>query len=552
LESGVAGDIDLLAGTMLAGKNALITSGFYVLSTGITIATSLKIRVADSTLIHFLASESGSIFHVPTDRPDEQLNTTNPRVLGGFTPGTTNYVGLDFVRLADDTTVDLVEFIDSSSDLETPVQVPLARTLDYRIVIGTLDFENNPGVAPIAKVIVDDVGNINGLIDARQIAFRLGSGGTVPNILNSYSWPAGRHENTVGDTFVGGDKAIASFKEWMDATMTRMWELGGGEYWYSPTNPINERLARTGSPFVSNGEYFEWDGTNLHWKGLIWMFANSTGVFNAVANQTTDQVGLTDLVDGDCIYVDVDRTANRSGGSSLVAAKGQLATLGTPLIPGSRFVIAWNHGGSIYTRDQSYAVNSAFKLATTSAAGMVELNAADSLAATPPKVATIDTYAGVVMGEGLSRGRSGFGLGGGSLNIGGGDNDTGDVNIYATGTSQVSVLGNNNFSVTQTSALMVFQEDDFTTDIQNLTVRLVGWNVGTLNREDAHQFEAGGAMGWRNTLFPPQTPSPSGTMPIRSKFFMRDNGLSTPNTRDQFCIMSWDGSVTVIWESATY
>jgi hypothetical protein len=241
IESAVAGDFDVLAGTMVAGQTPEIISGFNVISTGITVATNLKVHVAGGSVIHFLASISGSIFNVSVNRADEQLNSTNPRIIGSFTPSQVNYVGLDFVRLSDATTTDLVEFIDTESLQETPVDVPLARTVDYRIVITTLDFDNNPGIAPVAKVTVDGSGNITTIQDARNQQFRLGSGGTVPNIQNSFPWPAGRKENTVsGDPFVGGDKALASFKQWMDAVMTRLWEVGGGEYWYSPTEFGNE------------------------------------------------------------------------------------------------------------------------------------------------------------------------------------------------------------------------------------------------------------------------------------------------------------------------
>jgi hypothetical protein len=549
LESAVAGDIDLLAGVMIAGKAPLITAGFYVLSTGITIATGLKIRVADSSLIHFLASESGSIFHVPSDRPDEQLNSVNPRIIGGFTAGMVNYIGLDFVREADDSTVDLVEFIDSDSELETPVQVPLGRTLDYRIVITTLDFDNNPGICPVAKVTLDDTNNITLLEDARHFAFRLGTGGTLPNIKNSYAWPAGRAENLTGDTFVGADKAISNFKDWMDAIMSRMWEVGGGEYWYSPTNPINERLARTGSPFVSNGEYFEWDGTNIHWKGLVWIFANSTGVVNPVQDQTSDSPGLTDLVDGECIYVDVDRTQD----TTIIAAKAALATLGSPEIPGSRYVIAWRHGNDIYTRDQSYAVNSAFKNATTAAGGMVKLSATNGTSSFPAQVATVDDINYFAYAGGLSRSGDFFG-GAGDIQIGGrSSSDHNNLLITTEDQYETRVEAENNFLINGVSALTIVQHKAFTSEPRHLMLRLRAYNGDADRLEDAMLFETGGSQQWK--LYPtafPSAPVNTTTSPMVGKEFHRTNQLSTPNTRNQHCMQWQDGTVTVLAEGPAY
>ncbi len=556
IESAVAGDFDLLAGSMLAGKIPLITNGFYVLTTGITLATDLKIRVAGGSLIHFLASESGSIFHVPEDRDDEQLNSTNPRVLGSFTPSQVNYVGLDFIREADDTTVDLVEFIDTQSMRETPVQVPLARTTDYRIVISTLDFDNNPGVCPIAKVLVDSVGAITTIEDSRSQMFRLGMGGTLPNIYSSFAWPDGRKESLNSDTFTGGDKGISSLKQWMDGIMSRLWEVGGGEFWYSPTNYANERLARQGDPFVSNGEYFEWDGVNLHWQGLVWIFANSSGVVNEVADQTGDADGLTNLIDGECIYVDVDRTTNKTGGDALTAVKGSLALLGSPTIPGTRYVLAWCHDDGtdlqIYTRDQSYPVNSAFTLATTAAAGMVQLSATNFTTSYPAQVATVDTIFFHAFAAGLSRGGDFFG-GAGDITLGG---DSNDYNIILRTTAlnyETRVEAENSYAINGVAALTVHQHSDYTVNGTNLLLRLQGYDGSFDNQsEDRFHFETSGAMVWGEVASTPGPPPNTSQVPLIAKTYFRTNGYGTPNTRDQHCIMDRDGNVTVIWEGPAY
>lgn len=551
LESAVAGDFDMVAGTIMAGKAPVVVNGFYLVTAGITQSTHLQLTVADSMLIHFYASESGSVFHVPFDRAAETLNTTNPRIVGSWTPSAVNYVGVDLIRLTDSTTTDLVQFIDPNSLLEDPKEVPLARTLDYRIYISAADFDSSPSVCPIAKVTLDAFGGVLEVEDAREFMFRLGSGGTSPDIQHSFPWVAGRKEGSTGDEFAGGDKAIQSFKAWMDATMTRLWEIGGGEYWYSQTADRNVVLARTGTVFVSSGEYFEWDGSNLHWKGLVVTFANSTGHFNVITDQTVDSAGLTDLADGQCIYVDIDRAQDRTGGSSLVAKKAPLVTLGDPTTPGSRWVLAWRYGTHIYVRDQSYAIGSSFKLATTAAAGNVLLSATDS--AVPTAVATVNSVSYFAYAAGLSRDALDFIGGAGDIVIGGfGANDH---NIkFRTFRDQDEVLaeGSHVYTAGAMAPFRAHNESDFTANLEDLTMRLSAFNVGSTFDEDAHHFESGGAIGFRNVLFPPQTPNPTATRPIRSKVFFRDNGVSTPNTRDQFVVMWFDGNTTVIAESNTY
>lgn len=446
-ESSVAADFDDLAGRIVAGARPRVVSGFKPLSTGAVgaPATSLKISVAGSKVLHPLASEPGSMHVVPADRALEQLTGTNPRVEGSWTAGATNYVGIDLRRAADDSTADVVQFLDPEEEDEFPEEVPLARTMDYVLTISTTGFDASPSVCPVAIVVVDGSGVVTSLEDARQLLLRLGTGGTVPDPLASWQWPEGRHEETAVDGFSGGDKVFSSLKDWLDAAMTRMWELGGGEHWYSPTADRNVRMIKTSTPF-SNSEWFEWDGTNLHWKNLRMVFDNSTGTFNDVANQTSDSAGLTDLADGECIYVDIDRTQNLTGGSALLAVKSPLSTLGTPVVPGSRYVLAWRSGTSVFGRDSAFPVGTTFTVATNTNLGIVQLTYA---AGTPsvPKVAPQDAD-GRIHNTATANNKAGFegtshGSGPGVKGNGGSSNGDGvwgvangtGIGVRATGSS---------------------------------------------------------------------------------------------------------------------
>lgn len=384
LESSLAADIDTLAGRMLAGKQPLVLKGFNVLTTGAigAQASNLQVNVADGLVQHFSASESGTIFWVPRDRALETLNSINTKLAGSFAASQTNYVGLDLRRTADDTTSDNLQFLTGNGSSETSKTVPLARTLDYRFVVSTVDFSSQATVLPLAIVTTDANNNVLTIADARRMMFRLGQGGDFPNRYSAYSWPGTRFENQHDqsgefdynvDVFSGGDKSIGSYKEWMDAVMTRLKEIGGGEYWYSATADRNVNMIWTGSPFTG-GENFEWDGTNLHWKGLRFLFDNSNGTFNDVADQISNSTGLTNLNDGDCVYVDLDRTQNLTGGSSLVALKAPLSTLGSPTSGTARYIFAWRNGANIYTRQWRYAVGTSSIPATTTTLGVVKLN----------------------------------------------------------------------------------------------------------------------------------------------------------------------------------
>ncbi len=416
VESGVAGDFDVLAGKIISGTRPLIVSGFNVITTNAygAPATSLQITTAGSLVIHYLASESGSIFSVPSDRTVETLSSSNTRIQGGFTANSTNYVGIDLRRSSDSSTADVVQFINTVTETETPQRVALARTLDYVFVISTSDFSSLSGICPIAKVVTNSTNSVTSIVDARNMFGRLGTGGTVPDSQYAYPWPGSRTTEDA-DGFSDGDKSITSLKEWMDATMTRLWELGGGEYWYSPTADRNVQMVRAGATFT-NGEWFEWVTGDLHWKGISFVFDNSLGAhYNDVADQTSDSPDLTDLTTGQCIYVDLDRTTDRTGVTALVPVKTVLLTLGTPVVPGSRYIIAWNLGGTIYTRDSSFPVGATFSVATTTSLGIVKLSSAPADAANPyvPSLDSNGQFTNTATGA-ASAGWVGVGFGTGS------------------------------------------------------------------------------------------------------------------------------------------
>lgn len=415
-DASVAGDFDVLAGQIISGKEPLVVSGFQVITSntmGID-ASSVQIVTANSLAMHFLASENGTIFNVPADRPIETLNASNPRLSGAFTANTVNFVGFDLRRSADASTSDVVQFLDANTLLETAKRVPLARTLDYVITISTQDFSLTPGVCPIARIMTDANNRVTSIEDARNMFGRLGSGGSVPNATSSYTWPGGRTESTDNSLFNDGDKQIVSLKQWMDAVMTRLWEEGGGEHWYSATADRNVMLVRTGARFP-NGEFFSWDGTTLAWQGLSFVFDNSTGFRNDITNSSIA------LPDGYCLYVDLDRTQNRiAGTNSLTAAIAPMSTLGTPTIPGARWILAWRVGSGnfcIFTRDSSFPVNSSFLPATDTSLGIVKLTYASSVAPAPVVAVVNSSFQAVITG--VSRANPGGGSPGpGTLSFG--------------------------------------------------------------------------------------------------------------------------------------
>jgi hypothetical protein len=371
IESAIAGDFDTLAGGILSGKQPYIVRGFTLSNTGAASpAINIQVNTAGGVVLHYGASESGTILMVPTNRAAEQLVVTNARVQGGFTSGQDNYIGIDFIREEDSSTSDVVQFIDAVSKVETPKTIPLARSLDYKIVISTTPFSSAPTICPLAVVRVAADGTITWVKDARSMYFRLATGGDSPNPLGLYAWPEGRNPESV-NSFAGGDKAITHEREWKSAVMQRLWEISGGEYWYSDTTDRNTKFIR--SPPGTLADNFTWDGTTVKWEGLGIVLSNSTASYNSITGNTG--AGLT-LADGECLYVDVDRFTQNA---VLTMQKGTASALGTPGRVGSRFVLAWRKGALLYARGNDTEIGRVLPLATTAVTGILRTSTAQQI-----------------------------------------------------------------------------------------------------------------------------------------------------------------------------
>lgn len=615
IESGVAGDFDVLAGNLIAGRTASVAKGFKIVTTGITgiSASALQLQVAGSILVHYEASETGSVFQVPADRAVEVLSNSNSRVSGGWTFNAVNYIGIDLVRSADSTTSDTIMTLDPTTNQETPQIIPLARTLDYKIVISTTNFSASPGIAPVAKVSVSSTGTISGagsITDCRSMLFSLASGGDSASETNVYGWPNGRTPGTVFSG--GGDKAFSSLKDWMQGVMTRIWELGGGEKWYSQTADRNVFLCFGPHPNIAAGqlvENFNWDGTDLTWEGVSVAFDNSTGYYNTINDQITASAGLTNLVDGECIYVDIDRTAN----STLTAKKAVWATLSGGGVPGSRFVIAGRKGSSVFVRNQPWAVgNAPVSLATDISPGLIQLSAgfatttadyglikldaafaataadygliklAAAFAATAGDyglinrssafkatdvlygliktytapgadtiVPLIDSGTGIVACNGLSRSVAG------DITIGGTANDQ-NIYINPTTSKKVSISTSNTTTPTSDSnlekaALAVYNDDNtYAGTVASF------WGKTFIPPIFAGAFLSEGSIAiprvYNGSAATPVSPNNITQMGLGCKFFVRNSpAVVAPNWKLQLCIQ-WPGEATpvVIAESPLY
>ena len=179
IESATSNDFDeLLSGLVTGSGNGYILRGFEISMSGAIggSASGLQLIVDSGCVFHSSSKESGTFFLVPSGTSPEILNSTiNTKVVGAFTPNAVNYIGIEYQRAVDDSTSDQIYLWDPTNKNETSKTVPLAKTLNYTVVITTSVWASN--VLPIAKVTTDVANNVVDVTDDRDMLFRLGKGG---------------------------------------------------------------------------------------------------------------------------------------------------------------------------------------------------------------------------------------------------------------------------------------------------------------------------------------------------------------------------------------
>ena len=245
IDSYGAGDWKYFLKGIVGGDKPYILKGFDVIDPGNAIGTqSCSIRVADS-IVFYPGSNSGSFFH--------GLEENHPQaapLVPELRKNAVNYVYLTFSTF--NTSVDTRAFWDPDKDGgvggEFTQDINTESVLKVDVNVSTGSFPAN--TIPVAKITVGPV-VITRIEDARDMMFRLGSGGINPNPFNTYGWrslPSAGYEREEPPTqmlaggvnpFQGADKNIYTLKEWMDAVMSKLRELGGTTYWYDDTSSFS-------------------------------------------------------------------------------------------------------------------------------------------------------------------------------------------------------------------------------------------------------------------------------------------------------------------------
>jgi hypothetical protein len=243
IDSYNAGDWKYFLKGFVGDTKPFILKGFDIIDPQTAIGTqSCSIKIADS-VVFYPGSQAGAFYHGLAEG-----NVNAQPLVPELRKNAVNYVYLTFST--SNTSVDTRAFWDPDKDVgaggEFAQDVNTESVLTVTVNVSTGSFPDN--TIPVAIVTVGPV-VITAIEDARDLLFRLGSGGISPNPYNKFDFPAlpsSSFERAEPSTimvspsdpnpFQGADKNISNMKDWMDAVMTKLNELGGTRFWYEDTS----------------------------------------------------------------------------------------------------------------------------------------------------------------------------------------------------------------------------------------------------------------------------------------------------------------------------
>jgi hypothetical protein len=334
VESAVRNDFDqLISGFVTSPNKGYVLKGFEILMAGAVggAANGLQVFVDGASIFHVTSDLSGTFYSVQQGTLPQTLNSAlNPIVDGAFVPNSINYVSLEYERYLDPDTAAQVYLWNPTTNTESIRNAPRAQILRYRIKISTSSFAQN--TLPIATVITDSGNNVVSVTDARNLLFRLGSGGATPNPYHKYPWNAqteGRTENPSTSTssaspFRGGDKMLYTLKDWMDAVMTSISEIKGSTYWYSSGSSIsNINLTdlfsdAAFSVMTGTGRFKHVSAGLLQWTSTL-SVTQLTG--RRIYTIDPNPVGIS-IQDGQVAYINLVRSQDFQSANSFTVSAG--------------------------------------------------------------------------------------------------------------------------------------------------------------------------------------------------------------------------------------
>jgi hypothetical protein len=324
-------------------EKSYIVTGFELTNYADIFASGLpRISISDAVVLHNEAATQAAGFYVSAGtEADEAVSLSASSI---------NYVEADFVveTGATDQKAKWNQAANGGAGAEYNDEADTVINLKVSISVNTTGFST--GKFSLYKFTTNGSNIVTAFEDCRDLFFRLGTGGTSPDPANQFAWPslpsAGYARTDTAGTATsssdpiptqGGDKNIKTQKQWMDAVMTKLLELGGTPTWFGAGIGSIAGALRQASTIIvplTSGAKWGWSGSALSISDSSGAPASTDniasirrmGIAGALNLRRADGTGSTSTIaipDGSVLYVTlpVSGSQNFSGASYNVVGR---------------------------------------------------------------------------------------------------------------------------------------------------------------------------------------------------------------------------------------
>jgi len=345
--------------------NSKVVSGFRVFQDSSTLvdnptASPVFIKLEDSTLIHTDGSGTPFMYVGATGLSAASVD---------LVASATNFVEMELSTTTSG--ADTRAFWDPAANggdgAEFTQIVNTAKDLIATFTVNNVGFSGGTKV-PVAEITLTGA-VITANIDKRNLFFRLGVGQPV-DPTNDFPWPNTQTDPNPdrvldANAYLGADKAISSFKQWMDAVMTEIKRVKGTSLWFEigagsvtgVNNFINSFLSQN-----SAAARFSWSGTALSVTddnggpadadvvGKIRMWTKSTD-FDLTRQDGTGGSSTITIADGEILFVELPTSGSRVySGTGSGSTNYQTVARGSFVANDQNYWLGFREGSNLYLR----------------------------------------------------------------------------------------------------------------------------------------------------------------------------------------------------------
>lgn len=326
IENFVIEDFNAIMKFLMTGSSKVVT-GFRIFQDSTTLvdnptASPVYIKLAGSSVMH--TSASGVPYHYVGA-------STLAAAQIDLVPNTVNYIEMELTVTtgAPDTRAFWDPSANNGEGAEFTQIVDTARNLTAVFTVNNIGFSGGTKL-PIAEITM--TGSVITSNKDRMNRFFALQEGQPADPSNEYPWTQGRAQPNADrildpNAYIGADKSITTFKEWMDAIMTEIKLMKGGSYWFSPGSSLIPGVNVSDLFFDTKGSVLTGTGKFQHSDSTIGMLTWTSDLYiKSLYGKLALKInaGSVTLADEQVAYVQLVRNQDFQPANTFTFVNGSL------------------------------------------------------------------------------------------------------------------------------------------------------------------------------------------------------------------------------------